>query len=74
MPSTVLDVRYHILFFISNMAYFLYLLEFSVVYVLFMMIVPITPNRILKLSNVSFWGILEVKKDIDATLSFCISL
>ena len=60
-------VRYHIMFFIPNM-------KFLIVYVLFMIIVPVAPNWILKLSNVSFGGILEVKKDIDATVPLCISL
>ena len=54
MPSIVPDgIPYS--FFIPNMTRFFYLLEFSVVYVLFVIIVLITPNWILKFSNVSFW-------------------
>ena len=67
-------VRYHIMFFISNMTCFIYFIEFSIVYDLFRIIAPITLNWILKLSNVSFWDILEVKKDIDPTVPLCISL
>ena len=52
---------------------FFYLIEFSVVYVLFMIIVPITPNWILKLSNV-FLEYSRGQKDIDAIIPLCISL
>ena len=44
------------------MTCFLYLPEFSIVYVLFVIIIPITSNWILKLSNVSFFGYSRSQK------------
>lgn len=74
IPSKVLDGQYIPLFFIPNMNCFLELLEFSIVYILFMIIVRIKPNWIIKLSNVYFGNILEVKKDISATVLICIRI
>ena len=74
MPSTVLNgqISYFVLYLKHNM-FPLPPRIFGCVFLL-MIAVPITPNWILNLSNVSFWDILEVKKDIDASVPLCISL
>jgi len=62
MPFTVLDVQISCFVLYPKHDLFSLSPRILVVYVLFMIIVPIAPNWILKLLNVSFWGILEVKR------------